>query len=582
MSYWIEIYNYDQLNSIIKDGVIRESFNVNSSNVNVLNKVRKICVGPLGSVHFNNLIDLGELEYIDCGFSFFGNLKSLNNLKYIGGSFRFGAPLKSLGNLEEIGGDFRPTTNDLEDLGNLIKVGGTVDLQGMINLKDLGKLEYVGDNLNLVKSLKRFYNLEKIKVQGRIIYWNKQSEFFKDEEKLTNERVAPGWESRGPYEFENNLVQPNEDQRKFYEYFKDKFYNGVYVDVGGMRNYIRYFIYELYNTFNTDKEFDKLVTYFDKLRTNYPFLSHDCDVIETDIGRSLDITKYKEIILPHEEYQIWISKLKDISRSVFGKYKNESEINEIITLLNIGFKRNVLTKFGQKNFDLILLKTVESIKTYELENGELFTNLFYDKGSYFKKHKHNSPFNPDYYKIFFISEEHFNKNLYEHNKRMEGIPNENKNYPKYFTPIVEFSIYEKFKSMARVIENEIRVERNLPKIGEGWISETDLFYKIKNKFSNYKVVHHSRPNWLRRQHFDIYFPDLNIAIEYQGKQHFEEVEFFGGKESLETNLINDALKKEKCKLNNCILIEVLPNYEADDIFNIIQEEIMKKTTANNT
>ena len=168
MSYWIEIYNYDQLNSIIKDGVIRESFNVNSSNVNVLNKVRKICVGPLGSVHFNNLIDLGELEYIDCGFSFFGNLKSLNNLKYIGGSFRFGAPLKSLGNLEEIGGDFRPTTNDLEDLGNLIKVGGTVDLRGMINLKDLGKLEYVGDNLNLVKSLKRFYNLEKIKVQGRI------------------------------------------------------------------------------------------------------------------------------------------------------------------------------------------------------------------------------------------------------------------------------------------------------------------------------------------------------------------------------------------------------------------------------
>ncbi len=134
--------------------------------------------------------------------------------------------------------------------------------------------------------------------------------------------------------------------------------------------------------------------------------------------------------------------------------------------------------------------------------------------------------------------------------------------------------------MARVIENEIREERNLPKIGEGWISETDLFYKIKNKFSNYKVVHHSRPNWLGRQHFDIYFPDLNIAIEYQGKQHFEEIEFFGGKESLETNLINDALKKEKCKLNNCILIEVLPNYEADDIFNIIQEEIKKKTAAN--
>ena len=81
MSYWKEIYSYEQLNSLIKDGVIRESLYVNSNNVNILKNVKKICIGPLGSVHFNNLVDLGELEDIDCEFSFFGNLKSLNNPK---------------------------------------------------------------------------------------------------------------------------------------------------------------------------------------------------------------------------------------------------------------------------------------------------------------------------------------------------------------------------------------------------------------------------------------------------------------------------------------------------------------------
>ncbi len=582
MSYWKEIYSYEQLNSLIKDGVIRESLYVNSNNVNILKNVKKICIGPLGSVHFNNLVDLGELEDIDCEFSFFGNLKSLNNLRYIGGSFRFGAPLKSLGNLEEIGGEFRPTTNDLESLGNLRKVGGTVDLRGMVNLMSLGKLEYVGGNLNLVKYLKGIYNLDNIKIQGKVIYWNKEPEYFKDDEILNNDIEAPGWESRGPYEFENNLVQPNDVQRRFYEYFKVNFYKGIYVDVGGMRNYIRYFIYELYNTYKADKEFDKIATYFEKLRTNYPILSHDCDTIETDIGRSLDIAKYKETILFHEHYQIWIKKLNEIVKTVFGNSKNESEIKEIVILLDIGFKRNFLTKFGQENFELILLKTVNTMKQYEQEKGVPFSNIFYDTGSYYKKHSPNSPFNPDYYKTFFSTEEHFNKILFEHTKRLEGVPNENKKYPNYLTPLVQFSIYEKFKSIARIIENEIRVERNLPKIGEGWISETNLFYKIKNKFEIYKVVHHGKPSWLGRQHFDIYFPDLNIAIEYQGKQHFEDIEFFGGKESFEVNLINDNLKKEKCKLNNCVLLEVLPNYEVDDILNLIQEEITRKASAKST
>jgi hypothetical protein len=36
----------------------------------------------------------------------------------------------------------------------------------------------------------------------------------------------------------------------------------------------------------------------------------------------------------------------------------------------------------------------------------------------------------------------------------------------------------------------------------------------------------------------------NIAIEYQGEQHFKNVDYF---EILEKNIENDFIKKQKCK-----------------------------------
>ncbi len=78
----------------------------------------------------------------------------------------------------------------------------------------------------------------------------------------------------------------------------------------------------------------------------------------------------------------------------------------------------------------------------------------------------------------------------------------------------------------RECENTVRDEMNLPKVGEGWISEMELYQKIVNEFKNEKVVHHGKPYWLKRQHLDIYFPEKNIGIEYQGAQHLRPIDFF--------------------------------------------------------
>jgi hypothetical protein len=103
-------------------------------------------------------------------------------------------------------------------------------------------------------------------------------------------------------------------------------------------------------------------------------------------------------------------------------------------------------------------------------------------------------------------------------------------------------------------ENEIRLKMGLPKIGEGWITETKLFNLIKNTFDKCIVLHHGRPKWLEKQHLDVYLPEHNIAIEYQGKQHYQAVEFFGGEEAFAKNQMRDLKKRKLCVENKCTLI----------------------------
>ena len=44
--------------------------------------------------------------------------------------------------------------------------------------------------------------------------------------------------------------------------------------------------------------------------------------------------------------------------------------------------------------------------------------------------------------------------------------------------------------------------------------------------------------------FDFYLPNINTCIEYDGRQHFEEVSFFGGKEGLIRTQLSDKIKNE--------------------------------------
>lgn len=98
----------------------------------------------------------------------------------------------------------------------------------------------------------------------------------------------------------------------------------------------------------------------------------------------------------------------------------------------------------------------------------------------------------------------------------------------------------------------------MPKIGEGWISETKLYYLVKERFKEYIVIQHGKSKWLGKQHLHIYIPELNIGVEYQGKQHDLAFDFFGDEDSLASNKERDRRKKMLCAENNCQLFYVYP------------------------
>ncbi len=124
-------------------------------------------------------------------------------------------------------------------------------------------------------------------------------------------------------------------------------------------------------------------------------------------------------------------------------------------------------------------------------------------------------------------------------------------------------------------ESSFRAHLGLKPKAPKWVSEQRLFDKIKLNYSKLLVVSQASPEWLGRQRFDIYIPDLNAAIEYNGVQHYKAVGLFGGEEGLKHTQYRDEEKRRKCKENKCNLFEVNENYSINNVFNWINELIEK-------
>jgi len=64
--------------------------------------------------------------------------------------------------------------------------------------------------------------------------------------------------------------------------------------------------------------------------------------------------------------------------------------------------------------------------------------------------------------------------------------------------------------------------------------------------------------------FDFYLPNNNVLIEYDGRQHYKPIDFFGGEKGLKYRRQNDAIKNKYCKDNNIKLIRIKYNENIED------------------
>ena len=105
-------------------------------------------------------------------------------------------------------------------------------------------------------------------------------------------------------------------------------------------------------------------------------------------------------------------------------------------------------------------------------------------------------------------------------------------------------------------------------------SQSVVFEKLINKFPEENIlfeVGNTRLPWLDGQRLDIYFPKYNIAIEYNGKQHYEVVSVFGGETGFQDTVKRDSQKREKCIQYNCKLFELKYDYTEQDFYNLCSE-----------
>ena len=547
----IDIRTSSDLKHLTKSGIIKKDIVIRGEHIKALEGVEKI-EGFLG-ISDSNIESLGLLEEIT------GNFWISSHTVY--------SPLTKLGNLKKVGGDLYLRYSNVIDLGNLKEVKGKVDLRDT-NLIGLYLLKIIGGDLFLPKRLKGGIDLSKVSIKGKIRYWNDK----KDRKNITPKsqlglvkypKGVPHW-SHQYIHSNNELESATAQQQQFYSHYKKCFFQGFYLDIEGNYNYSFILFYDLLVDYRNHKDIHRLQEQFKILGKYYPI---------TKAYTSFAVIKEFEDKRDYEtSWKLWYLR-KFISLETIYKY--EHRLNRPLIDGNIIVKLggySHLTEFGQKNIKKIKPYAEKQLVNYEKEKGCKFTDVFFKKPSSQQVTDTSSipSYNPEYYKQFCVSEQQYHS-LNELDIRQVGIKGSHE-----IKHVVKHAILNQFRIILNKAEDLYRESFGLPKVGEGWISETELFYKIVDAFPQHKVVHHARPKWLGRQHIDIYFPELKIGIEYQGSQHYFEVDFFGGKDALEKVRENDEKKRKKCEKYQCSLIYVDEDYDFEKVKQSIQKVIQQE------
>ena len=356
----------------------------------------------------------------------------------------------------------------------------------------------------------------------------------------------------------SRLQDMSPQQRSFYNHLRNKLNKGICVNIEGNVGYL--YVYIIQKIINWKKTgFEKLA---EQLLLVANFYAHEksfadscfCYAYDCLLG-SKQYERFLQLSTPKVSYQqnTHLSNLRINVCEHIGKMPNHLDI----LVMNSPRKSPVIVE----NNSLYNSKLEQVFEKYCNKNGGWINiiNKWATKASHRR------------YEYFFFQGTRFNHPVLEFKIRA-------------FYSTYEFererNLSDEIALLSIDAENLVRDELNLPRIGEGWVSETLLFKRLEREFPETQIIQHGRPNWLGRQHYDIWFPQWRIAVEFHGKQHFEPVDFFGGEEAFIENVKRDKRKLFLSEKNNIKLFIVTENDDVLDLIRDIKEEHKIQNSSN--
>ena len=618
------IYSTEKLISLINEkGYINGDIVIRGNNIKSLVNLKKV-YGNLG-IDSNSLSDLGELNYVknDFWISSAKNLKSLNNLERVGGnlSLRY-SNIEDLGKLWRIGNKLSLRDTRVESLSSLkeVKVLFLPKRFREVNIEFIKTqtVKYWSDKKNTPEVIK-----ESLKdVGGENFRYN----IFIPNDNEANYGWGKVWDSKlgfkvsllkfripkNPLENfyvskenlisqENNFIFYKNEIDKNIEYlneFKDDY------EIQKLRNRL---IFDLLENFIANKIdcqiFIQKTEYYEILFSKF---SSTTKLEFLPIYELLNKNRVISKLISTDTFSSNYSKIHELELRLKKRVLNGEMLVKRVNGLNDYIQNNIneyskfidekLDKLYSSNFSFFnslfgKLKTLAEInnefpKKYRIEDSG-HSSAYYmtrrDKSFIFlEKNKNNSIFikynnvlnEYNSSEIIQMKKKHWNGGQLwiSYNENPLTYYGHNSDNFIYY---IENLIHNIFYAFVLSFQNDFRISKGLPKIGEGWISETELFYKLKDYFKDEIVQNHGKPKWLGRQHVDIWFPKHKVGIEYQGLQHDKPIDFFGGEIAFLKNKERDKRKKSLFKKNNSTLIEVRKGYDFESIVKEIKNYLKK-------
>lgn len=270
-------------------------------------------------------------------------------------------------------------------------------------------------------------------------------------------------------------------------------------------------------------------------------------------------------------------KLKKINNWTFLPSNPEKYYKDKFISYNIFLSNNSISNKKKKFF------TYNEAKNY-LKDKNL--NSYKEYKNYIKYNNIDFlPKNPiDYYKMEYISNGDFlsnfnisSKNLHEQynivdlkkfikdneiNDLIEYRQFLKNNEIKIFPYNPQSSLKNRGCNSVEDIFNRNKKQSNGENLIEKFLLKNGIIYSKQHRFEDCKNK--------RKLPFDFYLQEKNICIEYDGRQHFESVSYFGGESEFNKRLINDKIKTKFCENNGINIIRI--SYR-DNIENVLENHL---------